>query len=828
LSKILGERVLQAKIEEEMKRSYIDYAMSVIVGRALPDVRDGLKPVHRRVLYGMLELGNLPDRPYKKSARIVGDVLGKYHPHGESSVYDALVRLAQDFSSRYPLVDPHGNFGSVDGDTAAASRYTEVRLSRAAMELLADLDKQTVDFLPNFDNTLEEPVVLPSRIPNLLVNGSSGIAVGMATNIPPHNMGEVIDGLIYRIDHPDCSLEELIERIPGPDFPTAGVIMGREGILQAYSTGRGAIILRGVVELETAKGGREQLIIREIPYQVNKATMVEKIAELVREKKLTGISDIRDESDRSGMRVVLELKRDAKPSTLINQLFKHTQLQISFGVIMLALVNNIPRVLDLSTILDEFLRHRESVVERRARFELEKAKARQHILQGLVIALDYIDEIVRLIRASKTVEEAKNALMQRFALSEIQSQAILEMRLSRLTGLERAKIEEELALVTHTIEYLEGLLADREKRLALIKEELSQIRNKFADPRRTRIETETGDLGAEELIADEKVVISITADGYFKRNLMTTYHSQRRGGVGIYGVGLRREDIVDDIFVCSTHQRVLFFTTAGKVYGVKAYEVPEGGRTDRGSPVRAFFALEEGESISTALSLPRDDAEEYLVMVTKYGTTKSTVLTGFRNAGRRGIRALNLRQGDTLCKVRRTNAEHTLVIFTRMGYAARFRATDLRPMGRTASGVRGIRLREGDQVEGMEVVLPGRQLLLVTELGQGKKMRPTAIPLHKRGAMGVIAFRVKPKTGLVVGGRMVAADDDIIAITENGKVIRLETKEIPTQGRNASGVRLIRAGEEDRLVAVARVVSEPVIEKEEEPDQQQSLLPSEA
>jgi len=821
LSKFLGERVLQVKVEDEMKRSYIDYAMSVIVGRALPDVRDGLKPVHRRVLYGMLDLGNLPDRPYKKSARVVGDVLGKYHPHGELAIYDTLVRLAQNFSSRYPLVDGHGNFGSVDGDEAAAMRYTEVRLSRLSMEMLADLDKDTVDFLPNFDGTLEEPSVLPTKIPTLLVNGSSGIAVGMATNIPPQNLGEVVDGLVHRIDHPSCSIEELIERIPGPDFPTGGVIMGRDGIYQAYTTGRGIIILRGVVQLEALKGGREQLLITEIPFQVNKATLVEKIAELVREKKITGISDIRDESDRSGMRVVLELKRDARPSTLINQLYKHTQLQVSFGVIMLALVDNLPRVLDLATILDEFLRHRETVVERRSRFELNKAQARQHILLGLVIALDHIDEIVALIRSSRTVEEAKRGLIEKFILSELQAQAILEMRLARLTGLERSKIEDELAEVTRTIEYLMGLLGDREKRLAVIKEELLQIKAKFSNPRRTRIELEAGDLGAEELIADEKIAISITADGYFKRSSMTSYRSQRRGGVGVFGVGLRKEDLVEDIFVCGTHQRVLFFTTAGKVYGVKGYEVPEGGRTDRGAPVRAFFALEEGETISTALPIPNECAEDYLVMVTNRGTTKSTLLTEFRNAGRRGIRALLLKEGDALCKVRRTSAENAVVVFTRMGYAARFRASDLRPMGRSAGGVRGIRLREGDVVVGMEPVMPGRKLLLIAELGLGKKMRPESIPVHKRGGLGVIAFRVRAKTGLVVGGRMVAEGDDIIAITQNGKLIRMETKSIPTLGRNASGVRLIRAGEEDRVVAVARVVPEPVVEREE--DNQQSL-----
>ena len=817
----MGERVLQVKVEEEMKRSYIDYAMSVIVGRALPDVRDGLKPVHRRVLYGMLDLNNLPDRPYKKSARIVGDVLGKYHPHGELAIYDTLVRLAQDFSSRYPLVDGHGNFGSVDGDEAAAMRYTEVRLSRLSMEMLADLDKDTVDFLPNFDGTLEEPSVLPTKIPNLLVNGSSGIAVGMATNIPPQNLGEVVDGLVHRIDHPDCSIEELIERIPGPDFPTGGVIMGRDGIYQAYTTGRGIVILRGVVQLETLKGAREQLLITELPFQVNKSTLVEKIAELVREKKISGISDIRDESDRSGMRVVLELKRDARPSTLINQLYKHTQLQISFGVIMLALVDNLPRVLDLASILDEFLRHRETVVERRSRFELNKAQARQHILLGLVIALDHIDEIVALIRSSRTVEEAKGSLIERFTLSELQAQAILEMRLARLTGLERSKIEVELAEVTRTSEYLMGLLSDREKRLAVIKEELLQIKAKYGNPRRTRIEMEAWNLGAEELIADEKVAISITADGYFKRSSMTSYRSQRRGGVGVFGVGLRKEDLVEDIFVCGTHQRVLFFTTAGKVYGVKAYEVPEGGRTDRGAPVRAFFALEEGEAISTALPIPNECAEDYLVMVTNKGTTKSTLLVEFRNAGRRGIRALKLKEGDALCKVRRTSAENALVVFTRMGYAARFRASDLRPMGRSAGGVRGIRLRESDVVVGMESVMPGRKLLLIAELGLGKKMRPESIPVHKRGGMGVIAFRVRVKTGLVVGGRMVAEGDDIIAITQNGKLIRLETKSIPTLGRNASGVRLIRAGEEDRVVAVARVVPEPVVEREE--DNQQTL-----
>jgi DNA gyrase subunit A len=775
----------------------------------------------------MLDLGNLPDRPYKKSARVVGDVFGKYHPHGEVAIYEALVRLAQDFSMRYMLVDGHGNFGSVDGDEAAASRYTEVRLARTSMEMLADIDKATVDFIDNFDGTLQEPTVLPSKLPNLLINGSSGIAVGMATNIPSHNLGEVIDGVVCLIDTPDCTIDDLIQQIPGPDFPTAGIIMGRDGIRQMYHTGKGAVIIRGKIDLEMQhKGGREQLIISELPYQVNKATLVEKIAELVRDRKVSGISDIRDETDRRGMRVVLELKREARPPTIIKQLYKHTQLQVSFGAIMLALLNaTSPKVLDLKSILRAFLDHRIDVVVRRSRYELEKSKARQHILQGLQIALDQIDEVVNLIRSSKTVEIARQGLMEHFGLSEAQAQAILDMRLARLTGLERTKIDEELAEVTKYITYLAALLADQGKIRQVIKEELLALKERFADPRRTRIEDQVEIYNAEDLIPEEKVVISVTADGYFKRIPMSSYRSQRRGGVGVFGVNLRKEDVVEDMFVCSTHQRVLFFSSSGRVCGVQAYEVPEGSRTDRGSPIRAFFSLNEEEFITTAIPIPRESPEDYIVMVTKRGQVKRVALLAFKNAGRRGIRAMGLREGDSLCKVRRTNQSDEMVLFTSSGLAAHFKASDLRPMGRDASGVRGIRLKEGDIVIGLEVLRAGCDLLVVSEGGYGKKCKPNELPLHKRGGRGVAGFRVRSKTGPVIGIRIVAPEDDVIVVTQSAKVIRINTKEIPTYSRSASGVRLVRVGDNERVAAVARVKPDENLEKEDDVVTQPSLLP---
>ncbi len=804
MSRVLGERVLQVKVEEEMKNSYLDYAMSVIVARALPDARDGLKPVHRRILYGMYDMGNMPDRPYKKSARVVGDVLGKYHPHGEGAVYDALVRLAQDFSSRCPLVDGHGNFGSLDGDEPAAMRYTEVRLSRLAVELLADLERQTVDFSPNFDSTLQEPVVLPSAIPNLMINGASGIAVGMATNFPPHNLGEVVDGLVHLIDNPSVTVEELLQFIPGPDFPTGGIIMGREGVRQTYLTGKGAIIVRGRIQLEELKGGREQLVITEIPYQVNKATLVEKIAKLVRDRKVHGITDIRDESDRRGMRVVLELKRYARTFTIFNQLYKHTALQVSYGAMLLALVDGTPKWLDLRGALDVFLRHRQEVVERRTRFELEKSRARQHILFGFQIALDHIDEVVKLIRKAQTVEEAKRGLIERFALSEIQAQAILDMRLSRLTGLERSKVEEELAEISRYIAYLESLLADSQKILQVIKDELLAIKEKFADPRRTTFEEKVEEISAEDLIPEEKLVVSITADGYFKRIPMSSYRSQRRGGVGVMGMTLRKEDVVEEVFVCSTHQRVLFFTSQGRVCGVQAYEIPEGTRTDRGSPVRAFFSLNGDESITTAIPIPKSEPEDFLVFAARSGLVKKTPLLAFRNAGRHGIKAVLLKDGDSLASVRRINHEDHLLVLTASGFAAHFPASDLRPLGRGARGVRGIRLREGDRVVGLEVPRSSCRLLLVSEGGYGKRLDHGSIPVHKRGGKGVIVFRGRQKKGKVVASRIVYPEDDVIFVTMNGKIIRIQAKEIPCQSRMASGVRAVRLEKQDLVVAVAR------------------------
>jgi DNA gyrase subunit A len=809
LGKFFGERVLQVNIEEEMKSSYLDYAMSVIVGRALPDVRDGLKPVHRRILFGMQEMGNLPDRPYKKAARIVGEVLGKFHPHGEIAVYDAVVRLAQDFSSRYPLIDGHGNFGSIDGDEPAAMRYTEVRLSKVAMEMLADIDKNTVDFVPNFDGSLEEPVVLPSRLPNLLVNGSSGIAVGMATNIPPHNLSEVVDALVFLVDNPQATVEQIMEIIPGPDFPTGGVIMGREGIIQAYSTGKGAIILRGVISLEEHKGGKQQLVISEVPFQVNKAQLVERIAELVRERKIVGISDIRDESDRRGIRVVLELKREAKPNTIIKQIYKHTQLQISFGAILLALVDGVPRVLNLLELLREFLKHREVVVERRSKFELEKSRNRQHILEGLKIALDHIDEVVSLIRSSPSVESARDGLMEKFGLSEVQAQAILDMRLSRLTGLERSKLEQELQEVNSYIAYLQELLADRGKILQVVKEELVSLKEKFGDPRRTRIEAQVETFEVEDLIPEEKVVVSVTSDGYLKRIPMSSYRSQRRGGVGVYGTSLKREDAVEEVFVCSTHERVLFFTNKGKVFGVQAFEIPEGSRTDRGSSARMFLSLDEDENITTAIPIPKDKkGDGFLVLLTDKGLVKKTALKDFENAGKRGIRAISLREGDHLCQVKRTNLEEELVLFSQRGFAIKFKSGDLRPMGRGASGVRGITLRNGDQVAGMEVVKPNRSLLLVSEYGFGKLVEFQDLPLRKRGGKGVIVFRIKEKTGILVCGRSVSPRDDVILVSANGKVIRIHVKEIPHRTRMASGVHLVKVERPDKVVALARIGEE--------------------
>ncbi len=795
---------LPVNIEEEMKVSYLDYAMSVIIGRALPEVRDGLKPVQRRILYAMFREGLLPGRKYSKSAGVVGEVLKKYHPHGDSAVYDAMVRLAQDFNMRYTLVDGQGNFGSIDGDPAAAYRYTEARLAKIAEEMLADIDKETVDFLPNFDETTEEPKVLPSKIPNLIINGAAGIAVGMATNIPPHNLGEVIDGLIMLLEESEISVEKIMTAIKGPDFPTGGIIHGTSGIKDAYDTGRGLIKIRAKARIEREHRGGENIIITELPYQVNKARLIEKIAELVREKKLEGLSDIRDESDREGIRVVLELKRGEMAQVILNNLYKHTQMETTFGIIMLALVGGQPHVLGLKKVLAYFLQHRRDVIIRRTRFELRKAEERAHILEGLKIALDNLDAIIALIRSSKSPAEAKEGLMTRYPLSEIQAQAILDMKLQRLTGLERDKIISEYKETLKEIERLKSILGSDALVAKIIKDELLEIKAKYADDRRTEIAEEAKEITIEDLITEEEMVITLSHQGYIKRNPLSAYRSQRRGGKGLIGMETKEEDFVEQLFIGSTHDYMMFFSNLGRLYWLKVYQIPEAGRAAKGKALINLLQLSQGERISTALPV-RDFKDGYLVMFTKNGTVKKTALTSYSNPRGKGVIAISLEENDELIAVRKTSGKNDLIIGTRNGLAIKFNEEDVRDMGRTAKGVRGIRLTKGDEVVAAEVAEEKTTVLTAAENGFGKRTKIEDYPLQGRGGKGVISIKLTEKGGKVVGLLQVRQEDEVVMITSSGKLVRTTAENISTHGRNTQGVKLMDTAE-DRIVSIAKVV----------------------
>lgn len=803
------EKILPVTLEEEMKSSYIDYAMSVIVARALPDVRDGLKPVHRRVLYGMHELGMFHNKPYKKSARIVGEVLGKYHPHGDTAVYDTMVRMVQDFSLRYPLVDGQGNFGSVDGDSPAAMRYTEARLARISDEVLRDLDKNTVDFVPNFDDSLQEPVVMPSYLPNLLINGSSGIAVGMATNIPPHNLGEVVDGLITLIKNPNVTIEKLMKNITAPDFPTGGIIYGYAGVKEAFLNGRGRIIVRAKANIETQKSGREHIILTELPYQVNKANLIEKIADLVRAGKINDISNIRDESDRDGLRVVIELKKDAQPAIVLNQLFVHTQMQTTFGVIMLALVHGVPKVLNLKEILQHFLDHRMEVLVRRTKFELDAAEKRAHILEGYIIALDNIDAVIQTIKKSKDVETAKQNLMKKFKLSEIQAKAILDMRLQRLTGLERQKIEDEYKETIKLIEKLKGILKSEEQRKIIITEELQEIRKKYADERRTEIVYDYEDFSLEDIIAEEDVVVTISHNGFIKRFPVSGYRKQGRGGKGVTGAGTKEDDFIEHMFIASTHQYILFFTDKGKVYWLKVHEIPEGGRAARGRSILNLLQKDKDESITAFVTVKEFRDDNYLIMATEQGTIKKTVLSAYGNVRKGGIFAINLKKGDRLIEVKMTDGSNDIMIGTRNGFAVRFNEKDVRDMGRTATGVRGVRLGKGDKVVGLLVIKrQGISILVVTEKGFGKRSDINDYRITRRGGKGVITVKTSDKVGKLIAMMEVNDNDELVIISTKGMVIRQSVKDIRIMGRATQGVRVIRLKEADSIADIAKVVPE--------------------
>ena len=816
MAEVFEGKIIPVDLEQEMKRSYLSYAMSVIVGRALPDVRDGLKPVHRRILYGMYESGTTPDKPYKKSARIVGDVMGRYHPHGDAAIYDSAVRMVQDFSYRIPLIDGHGNFGSVDGDPPAAMRYTEVRLSKPALEMLTDIEKNTVDFTPNFDGSLEEPVVLPSRFPNLLVNGSSGIAVGMATNIPPHNLGEVIDGAVYLIDHPEAEPEALLKLVKGPDFPTGGIILGRDGIREAYLTGRGRIKVRAKTRIETLNNGKNQIIVTEIPYQVNKARLIEKIADLVRNKVIEGISDLRDESDRSGMRIVIELKRDANPHVLLNKLFKHTQLQDTFGVIMLVLVDNEPRVLGLKEVLQHYLDHQQEIITRRTQYDLGKAEDRAHIIEGLRIALDHIDAVIKLIRSSRTVESAREGLMQKFGLSQRQAQAILDMRLQSLTGLQREKLEEEYSQLMKTIAYYRELLADPAKIMAVVKEELLVIKEKYGDARRTEIVQDEEEISVEDLIADEDIVVTITHSGYIKRLPITTYKSQRRGGRGITGISTKEEDFVEHLFITSTHDYVLFFSNQGRVYQLRGFDIPEASRQARGVAIVNLIQLAPGERINAFIPVKEFSEDQYLLMCTRQGVVKKTALSQFRNNRRTGLIGISLDEGDELIDVRLTDGTREIIFITKHGQSLRCKEDEIRPMGRNARGVKGITLRDQDLVVGMDVVRDDAELLVITENGYGKRTPFAQYRLQSRGGMGIKTLNKTEKTGEIIGGRGVYPEYELMLINASGLIIRVTVNDIPSLGRNTQGVKIMRLDEDDRVVALARVISKADEEESEE------------
>ncbi|WP_019413369.1 DNA gyrase subunit A [Paenisporosarcina sp. TG20] len=825
MSEIQNSGVKGINISTEIKTSFLDYAMSVIVSRALPDVRDGLKPVHRRILYAMQGMGNTADKPHKKSARIVGDAMGKYHPHGDSSIYDTMVRMAQHWSYRYMLVDGHGNFGSVDGDAAAAMRYTESRMSKIAMELLRDINKNTIDFKDNYDGQEQEPVVLPSRFPNLLVNGTSGIAVGMATNIPPHHLGETIEGVLALADNEAITTEELMEIIPGPDFPTGGIILGRSGIRRAYETGRGSVIIRGKVEIEQKANGKEVILVHELPYQVNKARLIEKIAELVREKKIDGITDLRDESDRNGMRIVIEVRKDANANVLLNNLYKQTSLQASFGVNMLALVDGQPKVLGLKEILYHYLEHQKVVIKRRTQFELTKAEDRAHILEGLRIALDHIDEIIALIRRSQTGEEAKIGLIDQFKLSDRQAQAILDMRLQRLTGLERDKIETEYQELQKLIAELKAILADELKVIQIIREELNEIKLRFSDERRTEITAGGAEmLEDEDLIPQENSVLTLTHHGYIKRLPVNTYRSQKRGGRGVQGMGTNENDFVEHLLYTSTHDTILFFTNTGKVYRAKGYEIPEYGRTAKGLPIVNLLGVDKEEKVTAMIQMTSFEEDAYFIFTTLQGVTKRTPVSGFANIRANGLISISLREDDELISVRLTDGKKHIIIGTRKGMLVRFEETDIRSMGRTASGVRGIRLRKDDHVVGMEILEQGQEVLVVTENGYGKRTPEEEYRLQSRGGVGIKTSQITEKTGPLSAVKAVDGSEDLMLITINGMLIRMDVNSISITGRSTQGVRLIRLGDQEYVATVAKVEKE---EEEEFDEDGEVVTPSE-
>ena len=820
------DKIHDVDLKKTMEDSYIDYAMSVIASRALPDVRDGLKPVQRRILYSMIELNNGPDKPHRKCARIVGDTMGKYHPHGDSSIYEALVKLAQDFSTRYPLVDGHGNFGSVDGDGAAAMRYTEARLSKISMEMLADIGKDTVDFTPNFDETEKEPVVLPSRYPNLLVNGTSGIAVGMATNIPPHNLKETIDAVVKIIDNRiledrDTEIEEVMSVIKGPDFPTGGVILGRSGIEEAYRTGRGKIKVSAVANIEPMSNGKNRILVTEIPYMVNKAKLIEKIAELVRDKKIDGITDLRDESDRSGMRICIELRRDVNPSIVLNQLYKHTQLQDTFGVIMLALVDGQPRILNLLDMLKYYLAHQEEVVTRRTKYELNKAEERAHILEGLLIALDNIDEVIQIVRSSRTTQEAKQRLMERFLLSDVQSQAIVDMRIRALTGLEREKLEAEYAELEARIAELKAILADEKKLLGVIKEEILIIAAKYGDERRTAIGQDEGDMTVEDLIANENTIIAMTNLGYIKRMSESNFKSQHRGGKGIKGMQTIEEDFIADLLMTTTHHYILFFTNKGKVYRLKSYEIPEGSRTSRGTAIVNLIQLGAGEKVTAIIPIKNYDDQHYLFMATKRGMVKKTPLSEYLNIRKSGLQAITLREGDELIEVKSTDDTKDIIMVTKCGQCIRFHETDVRATGRTSMGVIGMNLDADDEIVGMQLNTQGDSLLIVSEKGMGKKTLMEEFTPQNRGGKGVKCYKINARTGSIVGAKAVKPDQEILIITTEGIVIRLNVNDISTLGRITSGVKLIQvdADKDITVASFAKVREKPDMGEKKEMEQ---------
>lgn len=818
------DKIISVDIQEEMKKSYIDYAMSVIVSRALPDVRDGLKPVHRRILYAMGELNLGPDKQYRKSARIVGDTMGKYHPHGDSSIYDAMVRMAQDFSTRYPLVDGHGNFGNIDGDSAAAMRYTEARMSKISTSMLQDTEKNTVDFRPNFDESLEEPVVLPARYPNLLVNGSSGIAVGMATNIPPHNLGEVIDGVVKLIDNymgnneedevRDTDISELMDIIKAPDFPTGAIIQGKYGIEQAYRTGKGKVKVKARAEIEEMTNGKSRIVVTEIPYMVNKSKLIEKIAELVKIKKIEGITDLRDESDRDGMRIVVELRRDVNPSIILNQLYKYTQLQDTFSINMLALVNNQPRVLNIKQILEEYLKHQREVVTRRTQFDLNKAEARAHLVEGLRKALDKIDLITSLIRSSKTVQEAKEKIMEAIDLTEIQAQAIVDMRLRALTGLEREKLEAEYADLMEKIAYLRSILADEYKLYEVIREEILEIRNRYADMRRTEITHDDDELDIEDLIDEEKVVVTITHLGYIKRIPLDTYKQQNRGGKGIIGVNTIEEDFIEQLFITSNLNNIMFFTNKGKAYRIKAYRIPEAGRTARGMAIINLLELDKDEKVTTVFPVNEYSEEMYLTMITKRGQIKKTGLDSFKNIRKGGLIALGLSEDDELIGVYVTTKDDAILVCTKKGKGIMFEGTDVRPMGRTARGVRAINLGADDEVIGATVPQDGEQILAATENGLGKRTPVDEFRAQKRGGKGLKIYKITERTGNVIGITSVKDEEQLLLITSQGIIIRIQVSQISSVGRYAQGVKLINVGEGVQVVCMAKINEDSILEED--------------